>query len=149
MKKNTSAGIFGVDINVTKVFSFDIQESADGATIDALGTRNFFNFARSNQELKGNARFFWSNINQNAAFTVRYIDSYTNDGLAVPEAINSHTTVDFQYGYSFQSGLSFTAGAINLTDEEPPSVETNFGFDTQTHDPRGRIYYLRMKKTFQ
>lgn len=146
---DTTNGTFGLHADITTTLSFDIQESRNGPVINALGTRNFFNFARSNQELKGSVKWFWNTEKHDASLTLRYVDDYINDGLPNPVPIDDHTTLDFQYGYSFQSGLSLTGGVINLMDKEPPFVNTNFGFDTQTHDPRGRIFYVRMKMSFQ
>ena len=33
----------------------------------------------------------------------------------------------------------FSVGVINLTDEEPPFVATNGGFEGRVSDPRGRL----------
>ena len=62
--------------------------------------------------------------------------------------IDSFTTMDLQYTYSLGE-LSFitdsrvTFGIQNLTNEEPPWVPVNTGFDATLHDPRGRIWFLR------
>ena len=67
--------------------------------------------------------------------------------------IDSHTTVDLQYSYRFGGigpvqDAAITLGVINLFDEEPPFVDTDGGFETRTHDPRGRLVYARLKVGF-
>lgn len=39
-----------------------------------------------------------------------------------------------------------TIGALNIFDEDPPEVggtSNEFGYDTKTHDPRGRLLFAR------
>jgi outer membrane receptor protein involved in Fe transport len=36
-----------------------------------------------------------------------------------------------------------TFGVQNITDEEPPWVPVNTGFDATLHDPRGRVWFAR------
>lgn len=67
--------------------------------------------------------------------------------------IDSHTTVDLQYSYRFGGigpvqDAAITLGVINLFDAEPPFVDTDGGFETRTHDPRGRLVYARLKVGF-
>ena len=63
--------------------------------------------------------------------------------------IDSHTTVDLRYAYELpplwrtQSAGNLILGAINLTDEDPPAVAMDMGFDVTSHDPRGRLWYVR------
>ena len=40
-----------------------------------------------------------------------------------------------------------TVGAKNITDEEAPAVydAANFSYDPKQHDPRGRMYFARVK----
>ena len=39
-------------------------------------------------------------------------------------------------------------GVTNLTDETPPQVFTNGGFESRTHDPRGRLVYVQLGAEF-
>ena len=66
--------------------------------------------------------------------------------------IDDYTVVDMQYTYMMPSfgfqadGSAVTVGVKNLTDEDPPSVNTDGGFDPfASADPRGRIYYFRYR----
>jgi iron complex outermembrane receptor protein len=61
--------------------------------------------------------------------------------------------VDLQYTYNLElsnSAAVFSFGAKNVFDEAPPRVydAANFSYDPKHHDPRGRIYYARVKYAF-
>jgi len=73
------------------------------------------------------------------AFADRFLDS----------SIDSWVTADVQYTYSFGdlkylSDASVTVGIQNLTNEEPPFVPVITGYDGTLHDPRGRLWTLRV-----
>ena len=63
--------------------------------------------------------------------------------------IEAQDTFDVQYAYEIpsiwglDSGGTVTVGAINVTDEDPPVVAKDMGFDQQSHDARGRLWYAR------
>jgi outer membrane receptor protein involved in Fe transport len=98
---------------------------------------------------------------------VRYISAYDDDqncadaspiaggcGSAGLKEIEAHTTFDAQLNIDLGSLLNtdtnyiVTVGGINLTDENPPQVFTNSGFDSKVHDPRGRQLYVRFAAEF-
>jgi hypothetical protein len=132
---------------LTRVLSYDLEDPQAGS-IDGLDSRNFTNFATSVPDLRANMNFHWSTARQAFNTYVRYIDAYKDDQNNNAE-IDSHTTLDLQYRYRLapigdaREGISISVGGINVTDEEPPHVATNGGYDSKVHDPRGRIYYLR------
>ena len=64
-------------------------------------------------------------------------------------AIDSMTTIDVHYTYElgelpFLANARVTLGAMNVTNEEPPWIPVNNAFDGTLHDPRGRVWYLRV-----
>ncbi|HIE89805.1 MAG TPA: TonB-dependent receptor, partial [Gammaproteobacteria bacterium] len=66
--------------------------------------------------------------------------------------IDSYTTVDLAYTYSLpemgfmQDGSAVTFGIKNATDEGPPKMNTDGGYDAFSGaSPVGRIYYARYK----
>lgn len=71
--------------------------------------------------------------------------------LGIDCGIASHNTFDIAYHYQLPGafGLSSlgraTIGAVNVTDEAPPAVAMDMGYDVTSHDPRGRLLYLRFK----
>ncbi len=85
-----------------------------------------------------------------------WVDDYKTTRDTPPDesaSIDSWTTLDLQYTYNWQfsdSEAVFSLGAKNVFDEEPPRVYdgVNFSYDPKHHDPRGRMYYLRVKYAF-
>ena len=41
---------------------------------------------------------------------------------------------------------SLGAGVLNLTDRDPPAVQGFLGYDSRTHDPRGRLWYVELNR---
>lgn len=160
-------GEFSAGLQATNVFKYDLTDKSVSPAIelDAAGNRNFNNFARSIPEWQANAPFTWRMGSHSAAIVLNYTSAYENDQrvmdslsftpvvVSEPGArIDSHTTADIQYGYLWDHGedsaTQFTLGIINVTDEDPPYVQTNLGYDTKVHDPRGRLFYGRFTHRF-
>ena len=142
------AGVFTFGGNWTRINSYDLQETGDGPSINAAGSRNKLTFARSTQDWKGNLSASWAGGNHSLAAYMRYIDSYEDDGVTGDDAdneIDEHRTIDLRYSYAFGNGIALSLGAINITDEDPPAVMDLLGYDTKVHDPRGRMWYLNFK----
>jgi iron complex outermembrane receptor protein len=149
-----NAGFYRIGLEVTKVMSYDLEDPQAGA-IDGLGQRNYTNFATSMPELRANLHFMWESNRHGFNAFARQVDSYNNDQLdnngdPRNETIDSHTTFDLQYNYQFESfgfgdeGMTLAVGGINVTDEDPPHVATNGGYDSKVHDPRGALYYVKL-----
>ncbi|MFT7218415.1 MAG: iron complex outermembrane receptor protein [Candidatus Azotimanducaceae bacterium] len=145
---STDFGEFRIMNQSTIVSSFDLKANAGGVTIDGAGKRNESNtLASPIPELRSNTTFSWSNEAHSVNLVARYIDSYEEDGGA---DVDDWWIFDLQYNYNFSvfedDSATVTLGALNLTDEEPPFVsggDNEFGYDTKTHDPRGRMLYAR------
>jgi iron complex outermembrane recepter protein len=150
-----SAGEFGLHLTGTHFLSYEIP-GASGGTQDVAGQFNHDNFARSIPETKVNASVDWIAGNHKAVAIAYYVSDYetTRDTPpGVSSSIDSWTTLDLQYSYNLQFANSeavFSLGAKNVTDEEPPEVydAANFSYDPKHHDPRGRMYYARVKYAF-
>jgi iron complex outermembrane recepter protein len=149
------AGLFRIGAEATYISSYDLDDPQAGR-IDGAGRRNFANFATSTPRLRSNVSLGWQLGQHGAHLHVRHIDSYSNDQVAAgqgPEAftrIGSHTTLNAQYSYRFSGdrGPLLTVGGINLTNQDPPPVATNGGYDSKVHDPRGRVLYARLGLSF-
>ena len=117
---------------------------------DLKGSRNFNNGLGSTPDLKVNVGATWSNDDHLVNVSARYITDYTDDQAM--QTIDSQTTVDARYSYTFSSAGSreytFTVGAVNIFDQDPPTIEDRPIFDTEVHDPRGRQVYLSGKMSF-
>jgi hypothetical protein len=141
---------------------------------DGLGFYNETNPVaprRPHPELKMNASLHWRRAEHSAFFVLRYTDGYEKKTLTPTDgfwratvgralgaeaaanfydtSIDSWTTADIQYTYrfddlAFADTTSFTIGAKNLTNEEPPWVPYITSYDPVNHDARGRIWYLRL-----
>ena len=149
------AGDFGVQLAYSRFNSYEIPDG-NGGKKDVVGSFNHDNFVRSLPEAKWNLTADWERGNHSAAVVLYHVDSYTT-GRAVPASavgfdnnIDSWQTVDASYNFNFNIGDTqavLTLGGKNLTDEEAPRVydAANFSYDPKQHDPRGRLYYARVK----
>jgi len=149
--QDTSAGTFTIGAETTFVSSYDLIDPQAGV-IDGAGKRNFANFATSVPELRGGLYFNWSRDIHGVNVYVNHIDSYLDDegGPNALVGIDSFTTLDAQYNVTLDRavGLTLSFGGLNLTDENPPRISTNLGFDSKVHDPRGRMLYAKLAMAF-
>lgn len=140
----------------TYVLNYDLEDPQAG-DIEGAGVRNFSNFGSPTPEWRWNAGIAFSNDTHDARFYVRHIGGLDDDQVinGVENGdIGSFTTVDAQYTLNLgglfdgADGTSLQVGAINLFDKRPPQVATNGGFESRTHDPRGRSVYARISARF-
>ncbi|HEY5622375.1 MAG TPA: TonB-dependent receptor, partial [Gammaproteobacteria bacterium] len=144
-------GMLTIGAEATLMTSYDLDDPQAGR-IDGLGNRNFTNFATSAPELRTNPFARWRREAHGISVFLRHIDGYLDDQAAdgVVTTIDSQLTVDAQYTYRWpgEFGPMLAIGAINLTNQDPPLVRTNGGYDSKVHDPRGRLFYLRAGFSF-
>lgn len=153
-------GAFDVFYNMTYLTEYEFQESAAGPKIDGRGKRNFQTIGAPAPKWRANAGLDWFLGNHSANLTVHYTDNYEQstpqelialfNGREPSPHIDDHVTVDLQYSYTFPelfgSGeTTLTIGAINLFDEDPPTLDDGPGYDSKIHDPRGQILYGRVR----
>jgi len=154
---DTDAGTIMPFFEGTRVFNYDLVGEAGGATVDGLASRNFTNFGSPTPKLRWNAGIAFTNETHDARFYVRHISGMDDDqviGGVENGDIDSHTTVDAQYTLNLggildgADGSNIQLGVINAFDKRPPVVATNGGFESRTHDPRGRMVYARIQTRF-
>jgi iron complex outermembrane receptor protein len=147
---------WNVRANVSRFLSYDLTLD-NGTVIDALGSFNHDNFARSLPETKANVFLNWVDDKHKATLIYNFINSYeTTRAVPVDESasIDSFSTVDAQYSYNFaisdNADAVLSLGIKNMFDEEPPRVydAANFSYDAKQHSPLGRVYYARAKFQF-
>jgi iron complex outermembrane receptor protein len=146
----SGGGALRVGFDATFIANYDLQDPQAGA-IEGAGRRNFANFGTSTPEWRANAFVHWQTERHAVNAFVRYIDSYVDDevdlgqGSAFFRPIDSQVTLDAQYALTLPSPRAprLTFGVINLTDEDPPRVNTSGGYDSKVHDPRGRMLYAK------
>lgn len=143
----TATGSYSLDATLTRILSYDLEDPQAGS-VDGAGSRNFTNFGTSTPELRANIHFGWISDNHSVNVFARHISSYEDDANN-NATIDAQTTFDLQYNYRFapwgdnDEGMILSIGGINVTDEDPPYVATNGGFDSKVHDPRGALYYIK------
>jgi iron complex outermembrane receptor protein len=150
-------GDFGVQLAYSHFLSYEIPDGNGGVT-DVVGSFNHDTFVRSMPQKKWNLTADWERGNHSAAMVVYYVDSYKT-GRAVPASaqalgfnsgISNWRTMDLSYNYNFNLGDTqavFTLGGKNVFDKEAPRVydAANFSYDPKHHDPRGRMFFARVK----
>ena len=167
----TDMGTIEPTLGGTYIREYDLVDPLSG-TVDGVGKRNFRNFGTSTPELRYNIGLAWKGENISANLFARYIDSYIDDencedGSRYSESptalnlcsdgfyeIDSHMTVDAQVNFDMAKMLdlnnsyTLTLGGINITNDDPPTVYSDGGFDSKVHDPRGRMVYIKLTAGF-
>ncbi|MBU3001884.1 TonB-dependent receptor domain-containing protein [Paraglaciecola arctica] len=161
----TEVGTFTPSISATYILAYDLVDPQSGP-IDGVGLRNFSNIGVSTPEMRANLGLNWKHDSFSANIFARYIDSYSDDqncadGTVFSAActqgykdVDSHLTWDAQVNidlggvFETEGAYVLSLGGVNLTDEEPPQLFTNAGFDSKVHDPRGRQIYARLAIEF-
>ncbi len=149
---DTRFGFFQPFFEGTYILNYDLIDPQAGA-VNGAGSRNFRNFGTSTPQLRFNSGIAWAAGAHSINTFVRHIASYDDDQNPGTE-VGSHTTLDVQYNFDLSDWVGdernavLSIGAINLTDNAPPQVFTNIGFDTKVHDPRGRLVYVRATMGF-
>ena len=144
------------------VISYKIE--LGGETIEAAGSRNFVNPARSMPQLRVNVPLSWHMDAHTVSFIAHYISGYDNDetrrviqgpGMVafVPrDSIDAWVTLDLQYALRIDEGdgmaTKITVGLINLLDSDPPALDAGYGVDVVVPDTRGRLSYGRLTQEF-
>ena len=169
---DTQYGAFKVGVQGNYGFEYDIETGT--STYDGLGFYNASNPVaprRPHPEFKVNTSLNWSMADHNAFLAIRHVDGYEKKTLTGTDgfwrattslalgssaadsfydaSIDSWTTADIQYTYnlgefSYMNSGAITIGAKNLTNEEPPWVPYITSYDPVNHDPRGRMWYVRL-----
>lgn len=161
-----AAGVFGVGANLSYLLSYKTANKPGVALVERAGSRNALNFAPSLPRVHLSVPINWSLLGHSLQATGKFVSSYTNDAdplinyAAMPPApimgsarpIDSWFTLDLQYSFTTKAlvgkASTFTLGAINALDADPPFVYTNLGYDGTQHDARGRMLYARLGQEF-
>jgi len=159
-RSSQRAGDFVVGLQGMYMFDYTISGipgikngQVGDVTIDAAGNRNEQNFARPLPEWKANLNLGWVMGSHTASVIVRHVTDYSDDKTLDQEfnkTIDSMTTVDLHYSYSFnQDKTRISLAVFNAADEDPPFADQDLNFDARTHNPFGRMYQLVMRHQFE
>jgi iron complex outermembrane receptor protein len=150
---------FNLTFNASHFLTYELTKE-NGEVIEAAGSFNHDNFARSLPETKATLNANWVGDMQRASINVNYISSYETsiDLSALPSestTIDAFTTIDTQYSVNFgiteDSEAVLTLGIKNLLDKEPPRAFNGYGnlsYDPKQHNPLGRVLYANVKVAF-
>ncbi len=153
------ANEFMLRLDASYMLSYDIGGvpgvvggSVTTVSIDAVGNRNEQNIAAPLPEWRANFTFGWNNDRHSARAIVRHIDEYTDDKTVAQtfnSVIDSYTTVDLHYNYTFANDrTSLALNVTNIADEDPPFADQDLNFEARTHDPFGRQYQVVFRHNF-
>ena len=129
----------------------------DGTVIDGLGQRNITNsIGRSMPIYRVRNSFDWRQGRHAINVSSFTVSDYQDDGpqsdflasyIGYWESIDSMTTVNAQYRVDLPEVLDsqLALGVKNLLNEDPPWVNVDGAYDYYTHDPTGRVYYVRYR----
>lgn len=141
-----TAGDFIFDLSSTIITEYDSSEFGD-----IKGSRNNGNGFGSTPDTKINGGVTYMTDRHRVNLSIRHIGSYTDDQSGM--SVDSQTTFDARYDFSMDGTLgsevlTLTVGVTNLTDEEPPGIEARPLFDTEVHDPRGRVWFVGFRANY-
>ena len=153
------ANEFMLALDVSYMLNYDIGGvpgvvggSVTTVNIDAVGNRNELNIASPLPQWRANFTLGWSNDRHSARAIVRHIDEYTDDKTAAQtfnSVIDSYTTVDLHYNYTFANDKTTLAlNVTNIADEDPPFADQDLNFEARTHDPFGRQFQIVLRHMF-
>jgi outer membrane receptor protein involved in Fe transport len=126
--------------------------SVTDVTIDAVGNRNEQNIAAPLPQWRANFTVGWNYDRHSARAIVRHIDEYTDDKTPAQtwnSVIDSYTTVDLHYNYTFANdNTTLALNVTNIADEDPPFADQELNFEARTHDPFGRQFQIVFRHLF-
>ncbi len=129
----------------------------DGSVIDGLGQRNVTNsIGRSMPEYRLRNSLNWQKgrhaLNVSSFTISDYIDEGSQSDFLASyigywPTIGSMTTINTQYRVDLSEilGSELAIGIKNLLNEDAPWVNVDGAYDYYTHDPTGRVYYIRYR----
>jgi len=140
---STDVGKFELRSMTTKVFRAEQKTRDVDPYVDYAGKYQFPDF-RTNLSLT------WSRNDYAGTISAFYIDGYEDLFYDVNgHMVDSHLTFDGQFSYSGFENMKLVVGINNILDEEPPFSNGSYtGYDTATHNPTGRFYYVRLNHQF-
>ena len=130
----------------------------EGAQCDAAGVRNIATIAKPLPALRASFPVGWELSGHSVSVNTNFVSGYRDDNSTstaappVPDSryrgINPMVTLDLQYSYKIDwdenIATTMRIGVTNLLDTPPPNLAFGLGYDVYTHDPRGRLLYVRL-----
>ena len=137
------------------IIQYDVRSDPDlGFKGDAAGSSNEQNFIRrSLPKYRFNVDAMWFGEQNRAAVQWRHISPYDDDRPLTESGsatkISQFNTWDASFTHTFQRhDVEATLAVENMFDQDPPYVLRDLNYDSRTHDPFGRRFWLRFKYNF-
>jgi iron complex outermembrane receptor protein len=142
--------------NTVPTVTFNPPPHCSGSTCQAVGSRNYGNFAPPLPRWRFNIPINWSYLGHSATVMGHYTSGIDNDNDIHTDGTLGRfpgiLTVDMQYAYTIRNWLgkecTFRIGVYNIVDTPPPATHDTNGYETLLYDPRGRMVYAKVAATF-
>ena len=163
-------GAFRINLQATVMDSFEFQEKAGGAFIEAVGKTNLLTgTAPAVPDIKANLRLGWTMANHSVTGTVHYLSALDWDGNNyIPQIlqfggvspnpsiiggqIRAWTDFDLAYTYRginlYGGEMGVSVGSRNLFDRGAQRTPDFAGVIGELQDPMGRSLYARLTYDF-
>jgi outer membrane receptor protein involved in Fe transport len=147
----SAVGTLSLDFAGNYVFDFDQAVTDTSPSIDIVNTvanplglrlRATFGWSRAGPQLSGPAVYL----------AVNHTGGYRNPGSTLLPDVSPWTTLDLRVVYrtpqgsSWLSGMQFSLNATNLLNQDPPVVDSEFGYDTFNVQALGRVLSVDISK---
>lgn len=142
-------------ISGTYILDLETQVTDTSAEVDVVDT------IYNPPHWRARATIGWQLAGWTTNLFVNHTDSYNDNRFAVPQPVDSYTTLDARVAYDFSSrfdagwlsGLQISASVQNMLDEDPPRIgffspTTDLGFDSTNASALGRFIALELTKSW-
>lgn len=158
---STRLGRFSPFVSATWVERY---ESVDAPDVPSVNRVNIASSLGTIPRWRVVGTLSWQQGPYEMSTTVRHVPSYADtntnllSGLRAGRRVEAQTLVDWQGSLDlgakssseswWRRDLKLTIGVVNVSDEEPPFAEVGLdaGYDPYMSEPRGRFFYLNVKK---
>lgn len=131
---NIGAVEFDAGAQGTYILDYLFEAVPGSGLKDVLNTFGFTQKFRSQADLGAKigdlrTRLIWNHLN-----------GYKNDSVTPVQKVKAYDTFDLTLGYEVNEHFTISADIRNLTDQDPPFVDTTNGWDPQSASPFPRLY---------
>lgn len=150
----TDFGTFRLSGLATRVLTFEQQDIPTGPTVDYLGRYWGPGAALEDTgypEWRANVSLQYAYKRFTAAVAWNFTEGYTETFDGADREVDDYNTFDVRLGYKINwIEADLLVGVNNIFDEDPPEVFSSFenNFDRAIGDPRGRMIFVSLSKTF-
>lgn len=140
-----NSGAFAFGASATQFLEYLTAET-NQASVDRLNTLAY------PAEFLGRAYVGWEGSGFRTRATVNYVNSYTNANSTLVRNVDAYTTLDLDLTYEFgpdagaAEGVRLGLNVRNLTNEEPPLVDTGGAYDASKASALGRVLAFSISK---